>query len=406
MDAAATPCADHHSLRRDFKVVGLVSTAHMVSHFYFLLLPPLIPLIKGDLGVSYEAIGYAITMLNLVSLATQTPVGFLIDRLGARPLLIAGLMLGSFAVVVMAFSPSYWVLLAMMGVIGLANCVYHPADYSILSSSVASHRMGRAFGAHNLMGYVGFAIAPPALLLAAGLWGWRGALICAGSIGLAISLLIWHQADILQYGSAKTAKTDQSTPAPSGASVLTLTPILLALLFYVCSSVGTTGIMAFSVISLQALHGTSIQAGTAALSGFLGAAAAGVAFGGFLADRTRHHDRIAACGLISTATMLLLVSNFNLGETLQIIVMTCAGFLHGGINPSRDMLVRAITPPGQSGKVFGFVTTGSNIGAIVAPPILGRILDHGDPQWVLWVAASFLLLAALARPRRRMATDA
>jgi predicted MFS family arabinose efflux permease len=402
MDASiSTPAATARTARDDFKVAALVSSAHMTSHFYMMLLPPLMPLIKTDLGVSYEAIGYVITVYNLITIATQTPLGFLVDRLGARVLLIAGLALGGLSLIVAGMGQSYWVLMGAFAFLGLANSVYHPADYSILSSTIAPERMGRAYGAHNFLGYIGFAMGPPIMLGAAALWGWHGALTCAGMIGLAIGLLILWQADALR-GDREAAHGSESVGgAVSGARLLTSPPVLLALLFYICVSVGSTGISGFSVVALQALYGTPLEFGNAALSGFLAAAAIGVAAGGVLADWTRHHDRIAALGLSSTCLMVLVVGNVDLGNVLVVMVMTLAGFMHGAINPSRDMLVRSITPPGQAGKVFGFVTTGFSIGGMIMPPILGHVIDQGDPRWIFWISAVALVLAIFARPRRR-----
>lgn len=402
MDASISiPAATARTARDDFKVAALVSSAHMVSHFYMMLLPPLMPLIKSDLGISYEAIGFILTVYNLITIVTQTPMGFVVDRLGPRVLLIAGLAVGGVSLIVAGMSQSYWVLMAAFAFLGLANAVYHPADYTILSGTISPTRMGRAFGAHNFLGYIGFAMGPPIMLAASALWGWRGALTCAGAIGLVIGLVILWQSDALRGDRAPAPKPDGAGEQAGGARLLTSTPVLMALLFYVFSAVGSTAISGFSVVALQALYATPLEFGNAALTGFLAAASIGVAVGGVLADRTRYHDRIAAVGLGSTTLMVLIVGNIDLGSVLVVTVMTLAGLMHGAINPSRDMLVRAITPPGQTGKVFGFVTSGFSIGGMVMPPILGRVMDHGDPRWIFWISAAALALAILARPRRR-----
>ena len=220
-------------------------------------------------------------------------------------------------------------------------------------------------------------------------------------MGLAVALMVVVQADALRGGSEPARGKDGAGTATAGARLLTSPPILLALLFYICTSVGSTGISGFSVVALQALYDTPLEYGNAALTGFLAAASIGVAIGGILADRTRHHDRIAAVGLLSTCLMVLVVGNFDLGNVLVVTAMTLAGFMHGAINPSRDMLVRAITPSGQTGKVFGFVTTGFSIGGTIMPPILGRVLDQGDAHWIFWISAAALMGAVFARPRRR-----
>lgn len=402
MDASiSAPAATARTARDDFKVATLVSSAHMISHFYMLLLPPLMPLIKADLGVSYEAIGFLLTAYNLVTIVTQTPMGFLVDRVGARALLIAGLVVGGVSLLLAGMSQSYWLLMACFAFLGLANSVYHPADYTILSGTIAPARMGRAFGAHNFLGYIGFAMAPPIMLGASALWGWRGALTAAGVIGLAIAMLVIWQVEALRVERPVAPKTRGAGEAASGARLLTTTPVLMALLFYVFAAIGSTALNSFSVVALQMLYGTPLEYGNAALTGFLGAAAIGVAIGGVLADRTKHHDRIAAIGLSSTTAMVVIIGNFSLPSIAIVALMTLAGLMHGAINPSRDMLVRSITPPGQTGKVFGFVTTGFSIGGLIMPPILGRMIDRGGAQLVFWISAAAFCLAIFARPRRR-----
>src|SRR5436305_8296094 len=125
----------------DARVIGLVSAAHFVSHLYGLLLPPVFALIHGDWDLSYQELSVIVASYNFVSAAVQTPTGFLVDRLGAGALLIAGLLLGSAAIGVAALIPSYWALVVCFGVAGLANTVYHPADYAILSHAVAHKRI-------------------------------------------------------------------------------------------------------------------------------------------------------------------------------------------------------------------------------------------------------------------------
>ena len=174
----------------DARVIALVSGAHFVSHFYFLLLPPLFVLIRAEYGVSYAELGLPIAVFNIVSALMQTPAGFVIDRFGARKMLIAGLTLGAGAVGLAGILPSFWGLVAMFAVAGLANTVFHPADYSILSQACSSKRVGQAFSVHTFSGLLGSAAAPGSMLLLGSLWGWRVALMAAALLGLAMAVVL------------------------------------------------------------------------------------------------------------------------------------------------------------------------------------------------------------------------
>jgi MFS transporter, FSR family, fosmidomycin resistance protein len=379
----------------DARTIGLVSAAHFVSHYYILLLPPLFAFIRADYGVSYTELGLAIAIFNVVSAAFQTPTGFLIDRFGARLILIAGLVLGASAVLVMGLVPSFGVLIAMMALNGLANTVYHPADYAILSHVISSRRIGHAFSVHTFSGMLGTALAPASLLLLHSAVGWRGALVVAALLGFAVAALLALRGDRLidRAQSAREARTVHAgEPRADGWRLLFSAPILQNLLFFVLLAITSGGVSNYSVVALGALYATPVSVANAALSAFLLLSALGVLAGGMLAVRTSHHALVASLGLVATAAAVLLVGTFDLGTILLIVMMAAGGLGNGMIMPSRDMIVRAVTPRGSYGKVFGFVTTGFNIGGIVAPPIYGALMDHGHPRAVFLVVG----LASLA----------
>jgi len=384
------------------RIVGAVSAAHFVSHYYILLLAPLLPFVRAEYGVSYTEIGLALAAFNTVSAVLQTPAGFLVDWLGARILLIAGLLFGAIAFVVAGLIDSFWVMVAMFALAGVGNTVYHPADYALLSHHVPANRIGQAFSVHTFAGMLGSAVAPVSLLMMQSLWGWRGAFIGAGVLGFAVAAVLI---------AARDNSVEPATPAPPRADAekdaagwrLLLSPaILLNLVFFVLLAMISGGLYNYSVVALGALYGTPVAIANTALTGNLLLSAIGVLAGGLLVARTTRHGTVAAVGLAAMALLTALIANVDLESIMLITAMTAAGFFSGVIMPSRDMIVREVTPSGSFGKVFGFVTTGFNIGGIVSPLIFGAIMDHGNPRLVfLAVAAcSLIAIATVAiRPR-------
>ena len=393
---AAAPVRPSH-----WRIVGAVSAAHFVSHFYILLLAPLIPFVREAYGVSYTEIGLAFAAFNIVSAALQTPAGFLVDRLGARTLLIGGLLLGAVAFAVVGLSQSFPVLVAMFALAGVANTVYHPADYTLLSSHVPGERIGQAFSVHTFAGMLGSAVTPASVLLLQGMWGWRGAFLGAAVVGLIVALLL------IVVRDPATATPPRKTADSGGRPdwhVLLSAPILLNLFFFVLLAMLSGGLYNYSVVAFGALYGTPVSIANAALTGNLLLTAIGVLIGGVLVGRTRKHGLVAGCGLAAAAAFILLVAEVDLPTAALIAAMSLAGFFSGIIMPSRDMIVREVTPPGSFGKVFGFVTTGFNIGGIVAPLVFGAIMDHGSPRYVFLTVAACTLIAiatVASRPRRR-----
>lgn len=382
------------------KTIGLVSGGHFFSHFYSLLLPPLFPLLRVELGVSYASLGLILAAFSVASGIGQTPVGFLVDRLGARGLLVAGLACQGIAITLAGLTGSYWALVILFAVAGLGNTVYHPADYSILSASIRPERLGRAFSIHTFSGNIGWALAPAAMVSLTALWNWRAALVVLGLAGLAAAVVIWTQRDAL-----KDERTPGATPAPpadagqkaarSGFALLFSPPILLAFLFFFLLAIGFGGVRAFSVAAFVAIYGMPLAVANGALTGFLIGSAAGILAGGILADRFGRPERIATIGFVLSAALLTLVGAPSLPIALLVGVLSAAGFLNGMVQPSRDLLVRSVTPPGSMGKVFGFVSTGISIGTAIMPILFGWIMDNADPRWIFWIAA-FVILLALA----------
>jgi FSR family fosmidomycin resistance protein-like MFS transporter len=384
----------------DTRLIGGVSAAHFVSHFYMLVLPPLFVFVKADYGVTYTEIGLALTVFNAVSAVLQTPVGFLIDRINARLSLVAGLVLGAAGFAVAAFVDSYWMLVAMFGVIGLGNTVYHPADYALLSRHIAPERMSQAYSVHTFAGMLGSAAAPAAVLFLHGMFGWRGAFVGAAAMGFAAALLLLFSPDgVERHAPGKPRET-----TPTDWRLLLAAPILVNFLFFLMYAFGSFGLMNFSVVALGSLYGTSALTANAALSGYLLMSALGVLIGGWLAGRLTHHRLNAALGLGATVIAALLIGGVDLGAVLLVFVMSLSGLCAGMVMPSRDMIVREVTPPGAFGRVFAFVTTGYHIAGILAPLMFAALLDHGAPRGVFIGTAVFTLLgiaAVVSIPRQR-----
>ena len=392
---AAAPVRPSH-----LRIVGAVSTAHFVSHFYILLLAPMMPFVREAYGVSYTEIGVAFAAFNIVSAALQTPAGFLVDRLGARVLLIGGLIVGAAAFAVVGLVHSYWMLVAMFALAGVANTVYHPADYALLSQHVPGERIGQAFSVHTFAGMLGSAVTPAGMLMMQHVWGWRGAFLGAGVLGVLAALVLIAVRDPGPHVAPRKAG-DGGRP---DWHVLLSAPIVLNLFFFVLLAMLSGGLYNYSVVAFGALYGTPVATANMALTGNLLLTAIGVLIGGVLVGRTRRHGLVAASGLAAAAALILLLAEVDLPAAALIATMSLTGFFSGVIMPSRDMIVREVTPPGSFGKVFGFVTTGFNIGGIVAPLVFGAIMDHGSPRLVFLTVAACTLVAiatVASRPRRR-----
>lgn len=381
---------------RDARVIGLVGTGHFLSHFYIFLLPPLFPVLKQAFGVSYVELGLIITVFNVTSGLTQAPAGFLVDRFGAATLLIAGLVVEAAAYLGMGLFGSYSAVLVLAGIAGIANSVYHPADYAILSAAVREERIGRAFSLHTFAGFLGNAATPALVVWVAALASWQAALILAGLFGLACAGLMIANRDVMEVRPRdRRVAADGKSAATGGLALLLSLPILMCFLFYIALAMSQSGLSSFAPTAFVQLYGVSVAEAGMLLTVFATGNAIGILAGGQIADRTTRHELVAIAGFVATAGLMLVIAWVPLPVALLVGLLALAGVLYGLIMPSRDMLVRAVTPPGAMGKVFGFVSTGLNIGAAITPAAIGWVMDQGKPSLLFVVSAAFMMVAIL-----------
>ena len=379
----------------EYEAITLVSAAHFVQHFQSLVLPPLFPFLTAQFGVGFVELGLALAVSNVFAVAAQLPVGFLVDRIGSRRMLVLALIVTGLAFLSFAVAPSYPRLLLMMAFVGLSNSVFHPADYAILSARIAPARLGRAFSVHSFAGFIGTAVAPVTMLAIVAAAGLNIGFALVGILALtvAVPLSLAHRVD----STVLHRRAGEPDPASGERGGLTsiLTPSILALTgFFALLSLSSSGISNFSVVALTSAFDTPLSVASLALTGYLTAQAFGVLAGGFVADLTRRHAEVAALGYGVNACIVLVIGTIGLGAAPLIAAMAIAGFLGGMIMPSRDMLVRAAAPPGAIGRTFGVVTAGFNIAGMVGPLLFGFIMDHGMPQWVF--GASVIIMAVTA----------
>jgi len=388
------------------RVMGLVGAAHFASHYFILLLPPLFPFLRKEYDVSYTDLGLALAAFNIVSAVFQTPAGFFTDRIGAHTILVAGLLCSGLSLGLAGVVPWFWFVVAMFGVAGLGNTVYHPADYAILSHHISIQRIGSAYSIHTFAGMLGAAVAPGSLLLIEHWLGWRWAFGSASLLGGAVAAALMLQRKVLLVSPERSSQVSRSGRVDHGKWRLLMSPPLLRnlLLFVMLALIGG-GLQNYSVVALVAARTTVLPVADAALTGYLLLTALGVLLGGFVAARTSRHDTVAAVGLLAVAAAVTPITFVDPNPTILIALMAIAGLFSGLIMPSRDMIVRAKTPPGAFGTVFGFVTTGFNIGGIVAPLLFGWIMDHGYARAIFLLSAGFCLLSivvlAAGRPGGR-----
>lgn len=385
MDASPQP-----SFRRDARVIGLVGVAHGLSHFFQLTLPPLFPLLRAEFDASWALLGALIGVFYAASGLVQFIAGFWVDRFGARPVLLGGMTLVAGATLLAAFAPSVGWLFPAMIIMGAGNGVFHPADFAILNANVAPRRLGHAYSTHGIFGNLGYAIAPIASFGIASLIGWRGALATAGIVGIVVVGVLYTQRAYLDSQRAHDAKGHTIL---GSVGLFRQAAILACFAYFVVQTAASIGLQTFAPSALHTGFGVVLALANSAITAYLLGGTAGIFVGGFLAARTNRHDRIAVTGLLAGSVLTALIA---LSPPLPLLLplFAAVGFALGATGPSRDLIVRNATPKGASGRIYGFVYSGLDIGSMLGPVWFGLMLDHGLAQQ-MFIAVSVLLLVAI-----------
>jgi len=382
------------ALSRCTRVNLLLSNGHFLSHFYSLCLPPLFLAWQSAFNVSFAELGLAVALMSGASALLQTPVGFLVDRYGARPFLIGGALLMSLCITAMGFATSFWQILVLAPLSGMGNSVFHPCDYAILSGSVDKDRMGRAFALHTFSGNLGFAAAPPVMALLAMTLGWRSSLIVVGLLGVPVAISIILQSSVLKdQARHEPGHTGHSL---SGRELLFSRTMLLFFAFFLLGSMAGAGVQAWLITVLHTVKGMTLAAASTALTGYMAGSSAGVLVGGWFSDNHQRHVLSFAVTLTIVSAMLTLSVNLlAIPGVFVIALMFASGLALGASRTPRDIMLKDAAPPGQIGKVFGFVSAGLPLGSAVTPVPFGFLIDRGHPELILVLVAVLLVLSLL-----------
>jgi MFS transporter, FSR family, fosmidomycin resistance protein len=392
------------ALSRTTRVNFLIGNGHFLSHFYVLCLPPMFLAWQGAFHVSFAELGMTIMLMSGTTALLQTPVGFLVDRYGARPFLVGGTLLMSLSLAAMGLATSFWQILLLAMLSGVGNSVIHPADYAILSGSVDKTRMGRSFALHTFSGNLGFSAGPPVAAFLMAFIGWRGTLLTVGLLGVPVVVSILLQSRILKD---QVREVEHGAAKMSGRDLLTSRTMILFFMFFMLGAMAGGGVQSWLVTVLHTLKGIELEVAATALTAYMLGSTAGVLFGGWFADAFKQHVLPFVTGLtILSALLMVSIDWLNL-PVVAIIAMTFfSGLALGASRTPRDVMVKDAAPPGQIGKVFGFVSAGLPLGGAITPVPFGMLIDKGHPELVLVLVAVLLLLSLFCAGSARVSARA
>lgn len=369
------------SLKQDVSVISLVGLAHLISHFSQLLLAPLFPWLKEEFGVSYAQLGFLMTVFFVVSCAVQAASGFVVDKFGPRPVLFCGLALIGMAAFGYALSTNYWMLAGAAVIGGMGNGVFHPVNYTLLNRKVSPSRLGHAYSVHGITGSLGWALAPALLVPLALAYSWRVALMAGGALAfivLAVQVLNREKLNLNVLAASRTAHA-----AESSFEFLKIPAVWMCFAFFFWYAAVLSVIQTFAPSAAQRLHDVPLPLVAMCLTIYMLGSAGGMVLGGFLAANAQRCERIVGLGFGIAAALALTLALDNLAAWTVPVLFGLMGFASGMAGPSRDLLVKRATPDNASGRVYGVVYAGLDIGQAIAPLLFGLLMDNGQYRSVL-----------------------
>ena len=381
------PARPATTLRDDATLIGLVGLAHGLSHFSQLLLAPLFPWLKDAFGASYAELGLLMSIFFVVSCVVQALSGFLVDRHGPRPVLFGGLALLGLAAFGYAASTSWWMLAACSVVAGIGNGVFHPVDYTLLNRKIPQARLGHAFSVHGISGSLGWAAAPAVLVPLTLAFSWRVALACCGVLAFGVLALLWLQRGRLALEVARP----HPAAAQQGASLgfLRIPAVWMCFAFFLFFAMSLSGVQAFAPEAARQLHGVPAAWAGMCLTIYMVCSAGGMVAGGFLVADPARCERVVALGFGSAALIALTVGFADLAPLAVPLLFGAMGFAAGLAGPSRDLIVKRSAPDNATGRVYGVVYSGLDIGQAIAPLAFGTLMDLHRPAAV-WLGIALV----------------
>ena len=387
---------DRSLFRQDAKVISLVGLAHGTSHFYHVILAALIPWLKPEFNLSYSELGLLMTVFFVVSGVGQAMAGFVVDRLGARTVLFSGIALLGVSAVLLSSAHSYLQLMLGALVAGCGNCVFHPADYTLLNQRVSKARLAHGFSVHGISGNIGWAMSPLFLTFVAARTDWRTALLSAALLPLAVlALMLWNRHALRPEPVAAPVAGATSTVADSPFGFLRLKVVWMCFAFFLISAVALAGVQTFAATSLVSLYGMSLGWATSAYTCYMMASAVGMLYGGFLGAGSRNHDRIIMVAFGTAAVLALVLAAAVVPAWMAVVLMGLIGLVTGISGPSRDLMIRAAAPANATGRVFGVVYSGLDSGLALGPLMFGALMDANHPAGVFIGIGVFQALVIL-----------
>ena len=387
--------------RQDARTMGLIGLAHGASHFFHLLLPPLFPWLIAEFGFSYSELGLLVSVFFVISGVGQALSGFVVDRVGARPILFAALLCFALAGVAAGMAQGYNGLLLASALAGLGNAPFHPVDFTILNKRISPQRLGHAFSVHGISGNLGWAAAPVYMMGITTLTGsWRTAALCSAALALLVLVVLVLNRDALddRHGEAgATASLGAALPAPEHPlAFLRLPSVWLCFSFFFWTTCALTAIQSFASPALQKMYGLPLSLTSMVVTGYMLCSAAGMVVGGFLVGRVLRLERLISVCLLAAGAMLVVVGWGVLPGMGALALAALAGIGSGLAGPSRDMLIKRAAPPGATGRVYGTVYSGLDLGFAMAAPVFGALLDRGMAPSIFYGSAAALVLGVVS----------
>ncbi|TSE20525.1 Fosmidomycin resistance protein [Tepidimonas alkaliphilus] len=371
-------------------MIGLVGLAHATSHFSHLLLAPLFPIFMREFGLSYSQVGLLTSVFFVISGVGQALSGFLVDRVGARPVLFAAIACFIGSALAAATAQGWWGLLLAAALAGVGNAPFHPVDFSILNQRVSAPRLGYAFSVHGLTGNLGWALAPVFLVGIATWDDWRSAYWAAIAVYAAVLALLWSQREHL---ATRVVRRPAGQTAADDLAFLRLPVVWGCFGFFLLSTMTLAVVQTYASSILQAVHAVPLATATLTVTAYMLAGALGMLLGGWVAARVAAVDRVVALTMAAGAALMLLAATGWLGGFGTMAALAVTGLAIGIGGPSRDLLIRRATPAGATGRVYGTVYSGLDTGFALAPLVFGVLMDHGWYAATLAGGAVTLLLA-------------
>jgi MFS family permease len=367
------------------KIVLAIGISHLLTEVYFLMHLVLIPVFLEEFNLGLFEVSFIVTVPTAIGLVMNFFSGLMVDRIGAKPILLLGMVVQGFGGLAVAGSWTVITLIFGLTCISIASSFYHNSGLSTISGSLMPNKLSKAMGLHNAMGAGGASLGLLTLTLALNYGDWRSAYIIWIIPAWIWFLFLVRTHNLTYYEKhEKDHRPAKSILTKDFVSFLTsmgirqagITVILTFITTYMVFIKGFTETTASFIFTL----GPPIGILSSLFAGYLGI---------MLGDK-----KILMLVILGAAGAIILMP-LTSTTIFLIIVFLCFAFFKDSVWAPISSITAKLTPSNRRGLAYSLSMSTQQLIIAFTPPIAAKFIEATSVKAIFPLSFSLLIISII-----------